>query len=68
MKVKIKKLIDVEVKKKAFELEVADNQGKHLGDLAVNQAGITWCNGKERPTPDRRIPWEEFIAWANSRR
>jgi hypothetical protein len=63
MKVTVKDLsVSMEIKTKGVELDVYDNNNKHLGDLIVTKTGLTWCKGKTTSAKGKKIKWEEFIA------
>jgi hypothetical protein len=67
MKVSIKDLsISMEVKNKGMELDVYDNQDKHLGDLIVTKSGLTWCKGRIRRENGAQVSWNDFIEWMES--
>lgn len=62
MKVSIKDLaVTMEIKNKGVELDVYDNNGKHLGDLVVTKTSLTWCKGKTKVANGIKISWKEFI-------
>lgn len=62
MKVSIKDFaVSMEVKNRGMELDVSDNQGKHLGDLVVTKTGLTWCKGKTAVANGKKISWARFI-------
>jgi hypothetical protein len=62
MPVTIKDLaVNMEVKNKGVEFEIRDNNNKHLGDLVVAKAGLTWCKGRTLPANGVKINWKKFI-------
>ena len=49
MKVSIKDLqVNMDLGNNGIELDVYDNEGKHLGDLVISKAKIEWCKGRTR--------------------
>lgn len=68
MKVSIKDLsVDMEIKNSGVELDIYTNDGKHLGDLVVTKAALIWCKGRTGRDNGVKIPWNEFIEWAESK-
>lgn len=62
MKVSIKDLaVSMEIKNKGIELDVYDNQGKHLGDLVITKTKLVWCKGKTDVVNGQPIKWQDFI-------
>jgi hypothetical protein len=68
MKVSIKNLsVEMEIKNKGVELDVYSADGKkHLGDLVVTKAGLTWCKGRTAPENGNKVSWNDFIKWAEA--
>ncbi len=64
MKVSIKELsVSMELGTKGVEFDVYDASGsKHLGDLRIGKATITWSRGKTSKNVVRKS-WEELIGW-----
>lgn len=68
MKVFIKEFdVEMELKNNGVELDVADPQGNHIGDLIVTKTKLIWCPGRTRGKNGKQIQWDEFIAYMNSR-
>jgi hypothetical protein len=68
MKVYIKNFdVEMELKNNGIELDVADPQGNHIGDLIVTKTKLVWCQGQTRRANGTEIPWDQFIAFMNSR-
>lgn len=68
MKVSIKDFaVTMEIKNKGIELDVYSNDGTHRGDLVVTKTSLTWCKGKTTPTNGKKISWDDFIAYMQSR-
>jgi hypothetical protein len=68
MKVSIKDFaVTMEIKNKGVELDVYSNDGKHRGDLVVTKTGLTWCKGRTTPANGKKISWNDFIAYMQSR-
>jgi hypothetical protein len=59
--------VDMELKNTGIELDVADPQGNHLGDLIVTKTQLIWCQGRTRRENGKKIDWGEFIALMNER-
>ncbi len=68
MKVSIKDFaVTMEIKNKGVELDVYGNDGKHRGDLVVTKTGLTWCKGKTTPANGKKISWNDFIDYMQSK-
>lgn len=68
MKVSIKDFaVTMEIKNKGIELDVYSNEGKHRGDLVVTKSGLTWCKGKTTPARGKKITWDDFITFMESK-
>ena len=64
MKVNIKDFdVAMEVKNNGIELEVADPQGNHIGDLVVTKTKLIWCKGQTRRANGKEIVWDQFITY-----
>jgi hypothetical protein len=62
MKVSVKDFaVTMELKNKGIELDVYDNEGNHLGDLAISKTRLIWCKGKTKPENGIPITWGDFI-------
>lgn len=62
MKVSVKDLqVSMDLGNNGIELDVYDNQGKHLGDLRIGKATIEWCSGKTQTGNGNKIKWAELI-------
>lgn len=62
MKVSVKDFaVSMEIKSKGVELDVYDNDGKHLGDLVVTKTKLVWCKGKTTVANGKSITWKKFI-------
>jgi len=63
MKVSVKDFtVSMDIKNKGMELDICDNNNRHLGDLVVTKTGLTWCKGKTTTTNGKKIKWKNFIA------
>lgn len=68
MKVSIKDFdVEMELKNNGIELDIANPQGTHIGDLIVTKTRLIWCQGQTRRANGKEIQWDEFIAFMNSR-
>lgn len=62
MKVKIKDLgIPLEIKSKGVEIDVSDNQDKHVGDLYVTMTNLIWCKGRTTRAKGTKVSWDNFM-------
>jgi hypothetical protein len=62
MKVNVKDLsVSMEIKNKGIELDVYDNNEKHLGDLVITKAKVIWCKGKTDSKNGKSLSWDKFI-------
>ena len=68
MKILIKDFnVDMEIKNNGIELEIRNPDGsQQLGDLYVTRANLIWCSGKIKKENGVKIPWNDFIEWAES--
>lgn len=67
MNVSIKEFdVAMDVKNKGIELDIADPNGTHLGDLVVTKTKLIWCKGRTNRKNGKEVTWEEFIAYMNS--
>lgn len=68
MNVSIKEFdVAMEVKNKGIELDVADPQGTHIGDLVVTKAKLIWCKGKTGRKNGKEIKWKDFIDYMEAK-
>ncbi|HBC89215.1 MAG TPA: hypothetical protein DCZ94_19925 [Lentisphaeria bacterium] len=64
MKVKVKDFqVNMEVKNNGIELDIHDNQDKHLGDLRIGKATIEWCKGQAQKGHGKKKSWDELIKY-----
>lgn len=64
MIVKVKDFdVAMEVKNNGIELDVADPQGDHIGDLIVTKTKLIWCKGRTTRKHGKEITWADFIAF-----
>lgn len=64
MKVSIKNFsIDMEIKNTGIEIDISDNDERHLGDLFVTKTQLVWCPGKTQKDNGKKITWQEFIKY-----
>lgn len=64
MKVSVKDLsVSMDLGNNGIELDVYDNQGKHLGDLRIGKATIEWCKGRVRKGNGNKTDWNTLIEW-----
>ncbi len=67
MKVSIKKFdVQMEVKNKGIELEIADTNGKQQGDLIITKTKVIWCKGRTSSEKGIAIKWDDFITMMES--
>lgn len=68
MKVSIKSFdVDMSVKNAGIEFQVYDNNGTFLGDCILTKTGLNWCKGRKRRQNAKRITWEDFIDYMDSK-
>ena len=64
MKVSINDLqVTMDLGNNGIELDVYDNDGKHLGDLRIGKATIEWCKGKTQQGNGEKKKWADLIEW-----
>lgn len=67
MKVSVKDLaVSMDLGNKGIELDVYDNQDKHLGDLRIGKATLEWCKGKTQNGNGHKVKWTDLIEWFES--
>ena len=67
MKVSVKDFaVSMEIKNKGIELDVYDNNDKHLGDLVITKSKLVWCKGRTKVENGVEISWKDFIAYMES--
>ena len=67
MKAHIKDLgIPLDIKSKGLEIQVNDNDGRHLGDLIVTSTSLIWCKGRTSRVNGKRISWNKFAQYMQS--
>jgi hypothetical protein len=59
--------VEMELKNKGVELDVADPQGNHIGDLIVTKTRLIWCQGQTHRQNGKECSWSDFIAYMNNR-
>lgn len=69
MKVTIKSFdVGMEVKAKGIEFQIHSSDGKkHLGDIVLSMAGLTWCKGKTTREKGIRVSFDEFTKWVEQK-
>jgi len=68
MKVSIKDLqVSMDLGNNGIELDIYDNQDKHLGDLRVGRGTIEWCKGRTRTGNGIKVSWDGLITWFESK-
>lgn len=64
MKVEIKDLqVTMMLGNNGIELDVRDNQNRHLGDLRIGKAKIEWCSGQTQTGNGNKTNWQALIAF-----
>lgn len=58
--------VKIELKNKGITLHIADNDGKHVGDLRLGRATGEWMVGKTREGNGVKFRIEDLIDWLNS--
>jgi hypothetical protein len=63
MKVSIKDLQvkEMDLGNNGIELDVYDNQNKHLGDLRIGRGTVEWCKGRTRKGNGTELSWKQLI-------
>jgi len=59
--------VEMELKNKGVELDIADPKGVHIGDLILTKTQLIWCKGKIGRKNGKSISWEDFIDYMNSK-
>lgn len=58
--------VRIELKNKGITLHIADNTGKHVGDLRLGQATGEWMPGRVREGNGVKFQITELVDWLNS--
>lgn len=58
--------VKIELKNKGITLHIADNTGKHVGDLRLGQATGEWMVGRTREGNGVKFPIQDLIDWLES--
>ena len=68
MRVLVKKMdVDMKLKNSGIEFEVrTPTSDEHLGDIIINKAGMTWCQGRTKATSGKFKKWDDLIIFFNS--
>lgn len=62
MKVSVKDFqVNMQIGNNGIELDVYDNQNKHLGDLRIGKATIEWCKGQTQRGNGKKKTWDDLI-------
>ena len=56
----------VDVRTKAEQYQIWDNNNKFKGSLYINKAKLVWCQGRTQEANGKKIAWEEFISYMES--
>jgi len=68
MKVSVKSFdVDMDLKNKGVELDIANTDGSHLGDLVITKTQLIWCPGKTHRKNGISVNWDTFAKWMESR-
>ena len=69
MKVTIKSFdVGMDVKTKGIEFQIHSPDGtKHLGDIVLNNRGLTWCKGRTTPAKGIKVSFTEFTEWVEQK-
>jgi hypothetical protein len=58
--------VTIELGNNGIVLKIADNDGKHVGNLRVGQATVEWRKGRTRPGNGTKIKLTDLIEYLNS--
>ncbi|MEY1676096.1 hypothetical protein AB4Z55_18165 [Gordonia sp. ABKF26] len=58
--------VRIELKNNGITLHIADNSGKHVGNLRIGQATGEWMNGKTRPGNGVQFKISELVELLNN--
>jgi hypothetical protein len=47
-------------------LKIADNDGKHVGNLRIGQATVEWRHGRTRPGNGKKLKLTDLIDYLDS--
>jgi hypothetical protein len=57
----------MDIKNSGIELDVYSNDVVHRGDLVISKTVLIWCAGRTTPANGKRISWDDFIRYMESR-
>ena len=52
--------VDMAILNKGIELQVKDNDDKHLGDLVITRSKVIWCKGRTTRRKGKSLTWSKF--------
>lgn len=58
--------VTIELGNNGVLLKIADNEGKHVGNLRIGQATVEWRQGRTRPGNGKKLKLTELVAYLNS--
>lgn len=62
MKIKLElSSVDIQLGNNGINLKIADNQGKHLGDLRIGRGHIVWMKGKTTEANGKKLTMKKFL-------
>jgi hypothetical protein len=59
--------VEMEVKTNGIEFQVRDNDETLRGDCYLTKTGLIWCHGQTTRPKGKKVTWDEFIEWIESR-
>ncbi len=58
--------VTIELGNNGILLKIADNDGKHVGNLRIGQATVEWRQGRTRPGNGKKLKLTELVDYLNS--
>lgn len=58
--------VTIELGNNGILLKIADNEGKHVGNLRIGQATVEWRHGRTRPGNGKKIKVTELVDYFES--
>jgi len=58
--------VTIELGNNGILLKIADNEGKHVGNLRIGQATIEWRQGRTRPGNGKKLKLTDLVDYLNS--
>ncbi len=58
--------VTIELGNNGVVLKIADNEGRHVGNLRIGQATVEWRQGRTRAGNGKKLKLTELVEYLNS--